>query len=222
MGTAVILDILGSTVIGGILLLIMFQLNDNATRNTYNFTGELTVQKNLVTTVEVLEYDFRKIGYCEDPQKLPFPEQDAILLADTNRIIFLTDVMVSPYNDPHGDGKLDTLEYCLGDTSGLSVTPNPDDKMLYRIVDGDTIKVNLGVTEFKIKYYRDSATTRGTTLAEIMPSKWPMQYSGKPLGITAMQIDIKVENTAAYDTSNNRYRSAFWRQIKLSSRNIKR
>jgi hypothetical protein len=224
MGTAVILDILGSTVIGGILLLIMFQLNDNATKNTYNFSGELVAQQNLVTTVEVLEYDFRKIGYCENPQALPNPEENAILLADTSRIMFLTDVMVSPYSDPHGDGTIDTLEYYLGPTSGLSSTPNPNDRMLYRIVDGDTSKVNLGVTEFKIRYFRDSLTTTGsTTLAEIVPSYWPITYSpGSPTGITAMEIDIKVENTAAYDAGHNPYRLAFWRQIRLSSRNIKR
>ncbi len=67
-------------IIGGILLLTLFRMNDNATKNTYNFSGELIVQQNLVTTVEVLEYDFRKIGYCEDPSKLPHPESDAILV----------------------------------------------------------------------------------------------------------------------------------------------
>ncbi len=28
-------------------------------------------------------------------------------------IKFLTDLMVPPYDDPHGDGTLDTLEYYL-------------------------------------------------------------------------------------------------------------
>ncbi len=73
------------------------------------FSGELIVQQNLVTTVEVLEYDFRKIGYCEDPFKLPHPERDAIFYADTSKIIFLTDLMVPPYDDPQGDGTLDIV-----------------------------------------------------------------------------------------------------------------
>ncbi len=130
MGTSVILDIMGSMIIGGILLLTLFRMNDNATRNTYNFSGELGVQQNLVTTVEVLEYDFRKIGYCEDPFKLPHPEEDAILYADTSKIRFLTDLMTSAYGstDPHGDGNLDTLEYFLGPTSELTGTPNPNDR----------------------------------------------------------------------------------------------
>jgi hypothetical protein len=224
MGTAVIIDILGSMVIGGILLLILFQMNDNATQNTYNFTGELAVQQNLVTTVEVLEYDFRKIGYCEDPQALPNPEENAILLADTNRIRFLTDVMEPPYNNPHGDGTLDIIEYRLGPATELSGTQNPNDKILYRIVNGVSKGVNLGITEFKIKYFMDKSNGKGgTTLGEIKPASWPITYTpGTPTGITALEIDIKVENTAAYDAGQNPYRSAFWRQIRLSSRNIKR
>ncbi len=97
MGTSVILDIMGSMIIGGILLLTLFRMNDNATKNTYNFSGELIVQQNLVTTVEVLEYDFRKIGYCEDPFEFPHPEKDAILYADTSEIRFLTDLMYLRY-----------------------------------------------------------------------------------------------------------------------------
>lgn len=224
MGTSVILDILGSMIIGGILLLTLFRMNDNATKNTYNFSGELIVQQNLVTTVEVLEYDFRKIGYCEDPFKLPHPERDAILFADTSDIRFLTDVMVPPYDDPQGDSLLDIVEYKLGDPSELSGTPNPNDRMLYRIVNGVSRGVNLGITKFKIRYFRDSLIASGsTTLAEIPPDSLPKTWAvGSPTGITALQIDIQVENTASYDAANNPFRQAFWRQIRLSSRNIKR
>jgi hypothetical protein len=223
MGTAVIIDILGSMVIGGILLLILFQMNDNATQNTYNFSGELVMQQNLVTTVEVLEYDFRKIGYCEDPTKLPNPELNAIRYADASHIKFYTDVMISPYNDPNGDGSIDSIEYKLGPASELSGTPNPDDKILYRIVNGVSRGVNLGITEFKIKYFTDKLINGNVTLAEIPSSELPLTYTeGHPTGITAMEIDIKVENTSAYNAGQNPYRTAFWRQIKLSSRNIQR
>lgn len=225
MGTSVILDVIGSMIIGGILMLTLFRMNDNATRNTYNFSGELVVQQNLVTSVEVLEYDFRKIGYCEDPFALPHPERDAILIADTSRIVFLTDLMVPPYDDPHGDGTLDMVEYSLGPTSELSGTPNPNDRILYRTVNGGVPRgINLGITKFRIRYFRDSSTASGsTTLAEILPNKLPLIWqAGTPTGITALQIDIQVENTASYDAANNPFRQAFWRQIRLSSRNIKR
>ena len=224
MGAATILDIIGSTIVGGILLFTLFNMNSNASQNTYNFSGELILQQNLVTTVEVLEYDFRKIGYCENPTVLPHPETDAILYADTSNIKFFTDLMISPYNDPRGDGILDTIQYYLGPASELTGTPNPNDRMLYRVVNGVKTGVNLGITQFKIRYYRDSLTATGsTTLAEILPKSLPkIWFAGTPTGITAMQIDIKVENTAAYNAGENPYRNAFWRQIRLSSRNLKR
>jgi hypothetical protein len=96
--------------------------------------------------------------------------------------------------------------------------------MLYRIVNGNSTGVNLGVTYFRIRYYKDSLLASGSTaLAEILPNALPKTWvAGTPTGITAMQIDIQVENTATYDEQNNPYRQAFWRQIRLSSRNLKR
>lgn len=224
MGIAVLIDILGSMLVGGYLLLMLFGVNDNTVRNTYNFSGELTVQENLVSVVDVLEYEFRKIGYCEDPLALPRPEENSILYADTSKVVFLTDLMVGPdYNS--GDGTVDTVEYSIGPTSELDATPNPEDRILYRKLNDNAPQgANLGVTYFKIRYFRDSLTASGsTTLAEISPVELPKVFvPGTPTGITAMQIDIKVENTATYDPASNPYRNAFWRQIRLSSRNLKR
>jgi len=66
MGFSSLIDILGSIVIGGLLLMILLRMNETATQNTYEYNGELTVQQNLVSTVQLIEYDFRKIGYCAD------------------------------------------------------------------------------------------------------------------------------------------------------------
>lgn len=196
MGIASIFDLIGSVVIGGVLLITLIKINDSATRNTYGFTGELIVQENLVTSVEVLEYDFRKIGYCEDPFAIPNTKR-AILYADSTDITYLTDV--------NFDGIPDTMRYYLGPTSELSHTPNPDDRMLYQEINGDRAGVNLGITLFKIKYFG----ALGEELS--LPRSFP------PTGIFSMQIDIRIENTSAYDEE---YRYAFWRQIRLASRNL--
>jgi len=196
MGIASIFDLIGSVVIGGVLLITLIKINDSATRNTYGFTGELVVQENLVTTVEVLEYDFRKIGYCEDPFAIPNTKR-AILYADSTDITYLTDV--------NFDGIPDTMRYYLGPTSELSHTPNPNDRMLYQEINGNRAGVNLGITLFKIKYFG----ALGEELS--LPRTFP------PTGIFSMQIDIRIENTSAYDEE---YRYAFWRQIRLASRNL--
>lgn len=196
MGYAALLDIVGSILVGGLLLLTLFRMNDNASQNTFNFSGELIVQENLIASIEVLEYDLRKIGYCENPFLIN-PSR-AILFADSTQIRFLT--------DEDFDGNLDTMEYFLGSTSELTITPNPDDKLLYRIINGVPSSVNLGVTQFKMKYF------------DVFNNEIPIPVSA-PTGIVSMQVDVSVENTAAY---NEEYRFAFWRQVRLSSRNLNR
>ena len=195
MGFASIIDTLGSIAIGGFLMLTLFRMNSASAENTYHYTGELTVQENMVSIVKLLEHDFRKIGYCEDPTKIT-PSR-AITFADTSDITFLTDVDF--------DGIVDEVRYHLGPKSELTDTPNPDDRMLYRSVNGNPVAANLGVTRFYITYYGYVGT----------PLETPITHA--PTGILSMQIDIRVENTAAF---GNEYRYAYWRQVRLSSRNL--
>jgi type II secretory pathway component PulJ len=108
MGFNTILDIMGSTLIGGMLLMILFRLNDAAVENNYMYGGELVVQQNLVAVVELLEFDFRKIGYCADWEKLSNPLL-YIIAADSNYIKFRTDL--------DSDGNVDSLTYYTGSTS---------------------------------------------------------------------------------------------------------
>lgn len=197
MGFSVIMDILGSTIIGGILLMNLFEINGTAIENNYTGSGELTAQQNLAVTVQVLETDFRKIGYCADWQQIPVPTL-AILAADSNSIKFLTDI--------DSDGNVDTMHYYLGPTSELTSTPNPRDRILYRVVNNETpYGVNLGVTQFSLTFF--------DVLGNLI--NFPITVPGE---IYTMQIDITVEDVAAYD---EKYSSAFWRQIRLVAKNLR-
>jgi hypothetical protein len=197
MGFSTLIDIVGSTLIGGVLMVILWRVNDATTQNTYNYSGELALQQNLATTAEVIEYDFRKIGYCADWNKIPDPSK-SIILADSNKIKFLTDIQ--------SDGIVDTMYYYLGPTSELSQTENPRDRILYRVIDSETpTGANMGITQFKMVYFN----ALGDTIS------FPIT---KPSLIASMEINITVENTAAYD---QQYSSAFWRQIRLVARNLR-
>lgn len=197
MGISVILDILGSTIIGGILMLSLFRINDAAVDNAYTGNGELMAQTSLATIVQILEYDFRKIGYCADWNKIPNPSQ-AIISADSNQIKFLTDVDF--------DGTVDSIRYYLGPTSELTNSPNPRDRYLYRIVNTEApVGVNLGVTQFRLNFFN----VIGNKL------NFPISQPGE---IYTMQIDITVEDVDAY---NEQYSTAFWRQIRLAARNLR-
>ena len=145
MGFNTIIDIIGSVFVGGLLLIILFRLNNSATSTLYNSTSELTVQQAMVSVVQVMESDFRKIGYCKDWTKIPNPSK-SILYADSNSIKFLTDV--------NNDGVVDSLYYYIGATSALSNTPNKRDRLLYRVVNKDVPRSsNVGITKFTFKYY---------------------------------------------------------------------
>lgn len=201
MGFSSLIDILGSVVIGGMLFLILLGLHESAVKNSFKFSGEMIVQRNLVELVKLLEHDFRKIGYCKDWEEILDPSK-SILAADSNSISFLTDI--------NSDGVIDTLQYILGPATELSHTPNPRDRILYRIVNGNTpVGANLGVTQFKMFYF----DTFGN------PISFPIDI---PAEINTMEINITVEDVVAYDDPNieNDYNSVFWKQIRLAARNL--
>lgn len=197
MGTNVILDILGSIVIFGILMLTLFRIVDSATANTYKGSGDLITQQNLASIVQVLEYDLRKIGYCADWEKIPAPSL-SILLADSTKIKFLTDV--------DEDGNIDSLFYYLGPTSELTNTSNPRDRFLYRVTNNEApVGVNLGVIQFQLTYFN----SLGNQL------DFPISVPGE---VHSMEIELAVENVDAY---NQEYSTAYWRQIRLAARNLR-
>jgi hypothetical protein len=197
MGFSTILDILGSMIIGGILLNITLSLNDAATEKTYNNSTELSLQENMATVAQMLETDFRKIGFCADWNKFPDPSK-AIVYADQSSIKYLTDL--------DSDTNMDSIRYYLGPTSELLSTPNPRDRMLYRVANNEApLTSNLGVTQFRLVYF----DALGDTIAP------PITTPGL---INSIEINLSVESVAAYDTS---YSSAFWRQIRLVARNLR-
>ncbi len=212
MGSSTLLDILGSSFIGGMLLLIMFKLNDSSIENSYSYTGNLLVQQNLVSLVKVINFDFSKIGYCKNWEKIPDPTKSIIYATDT-AITFLTDIPTS--SNPYGDGLVDTMKYYTGSVRELDETPNPRDRILHRVI-GNSIPndANLGITYFKISYFDIEGN--------ILPT--PVVKTSK---ITSIQIDLRLEDIYGYDTSNSKekyqehYASAVWKQLRISSPNLR-
>jgi hypothetical protein len=196
MGVNVLLDILGSIVVGGILMLSIARVNESSTEELYKGSGNLVAQTNLATVVQILETDFRKIGYCADWQQIPTPTE-AILFADSTSIRYLTDV--------DSDGVVDTMLYFIDYLTDIPETPNPRDRFLYRVVNSEApVGVNLGVTQFKLVFFDALGSLLTFPIAD-------------PREIYTMQIDITVEDVAAY---NQEYQTVFWRQIRMAARNL--
>jgi hypothetical protein len=211
MGSQTILDLIASSLVFGSLMLIALRLNGTTMERMQSYREDLLVQQNLVEIAKLLEYDFRKIAYCADYNKISSPTL-AIRYADTSKITFWTDFPTTSY--PQGDGNLDSLTYYVGPTSELADTPNPNDKLLYRVENNSTpVGVNLGVTIFNIQYFDALRNKLNTPVAD-------------PRQVQYLQITIQTEhpikwtkyyNTATYDTV---YQSAFWRQVRLVAKNL--
>jgi hypothetical protein len=133
----IILDLLGASVIGGILVLTVLNLNIYSSKAKFSSDSELKLQQNAKTLAEIVNYDLRKIGYNH--------AGTAIITAEPKKISF--------YSDIDRNGTVDVVTYLLGDSTQAAYTINPRDKSLYRIVNNDTLKgPTLGLVDLKFTY----------------------------------------------------------------------
>ena len=211
MGTTTIFDIISSTVIGGLLLLIALRLNAQAIETNAIYQNNVNLQEGLVALVDVVESDLRKIGYCKDFTNIS-PPNIAIVSADSNGITFLTDVPSSPTD--LGDGNVDTVYYYLGT---VAVNPNnPRERLLYRVVNGQATRGwSLGVTRFALRYY--------DALGDTIPFPVP-----DPKLIYTLEVNISLESPAPLtkiqyhdSTAAAEDFKVYWRQLRLASRNLR-
>jgi hypothetical protein len=209
MGASSLIDIIGSFVVAGLLFIMGLQLNAQANETTLVYNGNAILQSNLTTLVQMLETDFRKIGYCADWTKIADPTL-SIRIADSNRIRFLTDLTSSA--NPFGDGNLDSITYYVGPTSELLSTTNPNDRYLYRQINNrPAYPMNLGVTQFSFLYL----DTEGDTLS------FPIT---DPRIIYSMQVSVIIESPSPYKqqymNDPSQYQ-VFWKQIRLVTQNLR-
>jgi Tfp pilus assembly protein PilW len=139
---SVILDLLGSSLIGGIIFMLVFKLNLFTQSALLTSDSELKLQQNAKTIAEILNYDLRKAGYKCDSTLTP------IIIADSQRIKFYAEI------DTTINSAIDNVEFCISDSTVASSTQNPNDIILYRVFNGDTLKgPSLGLTSLKFSYF---------------------------------------------------------------------
>jgi hypothetical protein len=189
---ATLIDIMGSTFIGGLLLLLMLKLNLFANSSGITSDNELKLQQNAKTLAEIINYDFRKIGYGCD--------STAIAIADSNRIQF--------YADIDKNGTVDVLEYYTGDTTQATGTENPRDIILYRKFNGVSMGgPTLGLTKIKLSYL-DQFNVVTNVLADICYVKVELWVES-----TVREMESNFVNP------NHPYLFTYW-EMKINPRNI--
>lgn len=183
-----IIDLIGAIVIAGFIFLGISNLNIYSADMRFKSNSELSLISNAKALSDILENDLRKIGYKNNGCSM--------LTANENKIKFIADV--------DSNGVVDTVSYILSGSLAVLYTENPKDKILYRIVNGDTSKgPSLGITDLKF-VYKDLNGSITTVLDNI-------KY------ITA-EIWIESPEPVGYDT-DKKYLFTYW-ELSINPRNI--
>ena len=152
-----IIDIMGSTFIAGLLLLLILKLNIFMSNASYASDNELKMQQNAKTFAEILNHDFRKVGYKHDGL--------SIITAKKDQFKFVGDL---ERPGESGYGIIDTIEYFVQDSSHSPGTLNPNDIILVRVVNNkDSITgSSLGLVKLNFSYL-DSLSIPTNILSKI-------------------------------------------------------
>jgi len=143
----VILDIIGSTLFVGILIITVLTINNNMVMGNYKSIATNEVQIQAAQLGRIMEYDIYKMGYKV--------QSDEILIAESDNLKFKADLA--------DNGTINTIEYLLG--APISTSVNPRDKQLTRIVDGSPLFISYNATRFLITFYDSIMTKLPTPLS---------------------------------------------------------
>ena len=138
-----LLDIISSTFIAGLLLLLVIKMNLFVSNASFASDNELKMQQNAKTLAEILNYDFRKIGYKHDGV--------SILIAESERFKFVGDLQRPGET---GYGSIDTVEYFIRDSSYSLGTANQNDIILVRVLNStySITGASLGLVKLNFSY----------------------------------------------------------------------
>src|ERR1035437_3162435 len=119
-----IIEIIGSTIIGGMLLLLIITSKTNVSKASNSQVINSKIQSNLTTISNIIETDIKKLGYR-------IPDGTSITKADSTNLSFKF------YNDS------------LSITDSISYSFNNTTKKLFR----NTKSMNLNTSNFKLCYF---------------------------------------------------------------------
>ncbi len=199
-------DIIGSIIIGGIILLMLMTFNGNVMESAGLQTFKTTLQGNLTTFSDIVEHDFRKMGY-----RVAYPQDSAIVYADTTSITFKGD-----FND---DGTLDSIRYWFDPTPVPGISNPHIGVLLRQFGNGQPQRFYLGMTRFTMRYY----DYRDTLLAD--------NPVANPSDIKSIRLFVSIESSeryydgagmqvAANTNTDTSYAGIYWER-KISPMNIR-
>ncbi len=168
--------LIGSIIIGGLILISFQQFQSDVTRDLYMNTIETMTYNNLDGVTTLVEYDFSRIGAGMND-----PTVAAVTQADSTDLRYRL--------DSDGNGVLETMRYYLSNVSAAAMTPNPYDRLLLRQTNGGTPDtVATGVRSFRLTYYDAGGNIAAT-----------------PAAIKTVVVSLTLESAFGYDNKYPRF-----------------
>jgi len=203
----ILLDLIGAAVIAGMIVYSVVGLNGTMTDGAFQTTLDKITQENSQAIADLINHDFYKIGYHATLDA----SKPIILLADSERITFLSDI--------ENKGVLDTVKYYTSDIVDSLDGSSLVFKKLYRTVNsasaGDGAR--LGLTSFKLTYFDrfgslinlTSPTTDTIGLSNIKSVRVVM--------FVRNQVSADTTTVSTYDTT---FSSVYWEKF-ISPKNLR-
>ena len=188
----IILDLIGSALLLGMLILSVMGVNVNMATESTKSTTEFHIQTETIQLARIMEFDFSKIGYDIATGK--------IVTADTSRFKFKSNLL-------NVAGHVDSVEYILG--SFVTTSNNPRDKVLIRYENTTGVLINYSITRFKLSYYN----SRDQLIAA------PVTGSNRD-SIKAIRVYLTIESPEPLGTdSASQYAAGYYEKL-LHPRNL--
>ncbi|HCK99979.1 MAG TPA: hypothetical protein DHW42_07760 [Candidatus Marinimicrobia bacterium] len=179
------IELTGTFIIAGIFILSILGMNFQLLETGALNNMQTMAQENVAEVASIIEFDLRKAGYG-----VPDTTTAILAISDTT-IRFLADI--------YQNGTPDTINYRLSSRSDAVGTENPNDRYLYRSVNGSENDVAIGLTDLRFDFY--SATGNQTTVLD---------------SIRTIRVGFTVQTLFAY---NGQYGSAAWSN-QISPKNL--
>lgn len=201
------MDIIFSTVLGGVIILIVLNANIIIKETWTVYNSDVMVQNMMVETAQVVEGEFRNMGCGIDTS------ENTITQALDTCISFR--MKIRPTNPVD-----DTITYYSGSTDELASTDNPLDRFLYRRMNGSYTHSVGVITQFRLRYFTKEGDSIRTPVS-----------AGNLYYIKIIEITMEIQNpfaiyrdptTVKAGEQKALYATSLWKQTRLASQNLKR
>jgi len=163
-----------SFMIGGILLISILRLDASVHSRSDASTLDMMAKTNTETIADVISYDLRNTGFR----------------VGGNAFAGLSSTSMTLFGDLDFDGNTDQVTWVYQSGQSDSSTVNPDDKYLYRIVNGDTLDFSMVVTNFNLSFFNSAGNT-----------------TANPSQVTGVHVQVACQSA---EPSEDHYPEACW------------